>query len=54
VVASALARLARRFFFEKKHQKTFVRFGFALPGRLSPDSQKFLGSFFQKRPCLLA
>jgi hypothetical protein len=37
------------FFFEKKKQKTFVCLAAAFPDQLSPDSQKFFGSFFQKR-----
>jgi hypothetical protein len=36
------------FFFEKKKQKTFANLAAAFTGRLSPDSQKFFGSFFQK------
>jgi hypothetical protein len=39
----------RVFFFEKKKQKTFDPFGFGLPGKARPSSQKFFGSFFQKR-----
>jgi hypothetical protein len=37
------------FFFEKKKQKTFNRLAAAFPDRASQDSQKFFGSFFQKR-----
>jgi hypothetical protein len=40
---------AQDFFFEKKKQKTFAHLAAASPERLSPDSQKFFGSFFQKR-----
>jgi hypothetical protein len=43
----------KQFFFEKKNQKTFICFGQHLTGLFSPEatgnSQKFFGSFFQKR-----
>jgi hypothetical protein len=53
---------SKRFFFEKKNQKTFVLAGVALgkAGASSPGlkEQKFFASFFQKRsaslPCFLA
>jgi hypothetical protein len=38
----------KRFFFEKKNQKTFVLRARALPTPGSQE-QKFFGSFFQKR-----
>jgi hypothetical protein len=41
------------FFFEKKKQKTFACLAAASPERLGPDSQKFFGSFFQKRTASL-
>ena len=44
----------RAFFFEKKKQKTFADWGRLFPGRLSRDSQKFFGSFFQKRTASFA
>jgi hypothetical protein len=37
------------FFFEKKNQKAFDSFGFGLSGEAQPSSQRFFGSFFQKR-----
>jgi hypothetical protein len=42
----------KRFFFEKKNQKTF--FGFTLKplNPRSPDSKKFLPRFFQKSAAL--
>jgi hypothetical protein len=42
----------KRFFFEKKKQKTFVNL---VPSRLhprGPESQKFLGRLFSKRRIL--
>ncbi len=45
--------LGKFFFFEKKKQKTFLILASASPDRLSPDSQKFFGSFFQKRTFFL-
>jgi hypothetical protein len=42
-------REERTSFLKKKKQKTFVYLASASPGKLSPDTQKFFGSFFQKR-----
>jgi hypothetical protein len=45
-----VARLGRKvFFFEKKKQETFVRFGFGLSGEAEASAQKSFGSFLQKR-----
>jgi hypothetical protein len=45
-------RQSKRFFFEKKHQKTFTNSGWASAERPKPMKQKFFASFFQKsRPC---
>jgi hypothetical protein len=41
------------FFFEKKKQETFVDSGFGPSGEAQPSSQKFFGSFFQKRTAFL-
>jgi hypothetical protein len=38
------------FFFEKKKQKTFINFSFAVSTKI----QKFFGSFFQKRTLFFA
>jgi len=38
----------KKFFFEKKNQKTFGHWRTPLD-RLSPNIQKFFASFFQKR-----
>jgi hypothetical protein len=44
---------SKRFFFEKKKQKTFTNW--ATGGATSTDQdQKFFGSFFQKRTAFLA
>jgi hypothetical protein len=39
----------RMFFFEKKNQKTLIISASVCQERLNPNSQKFFGSFFQKR-----
>jgi hypothetical protein len=39
----------KRFFFEKKKQKTFVYLGALARACQRPQEQKFFGSFFQKR-----
>jgi hypothetical protein len=44
---------SKDFFFEKKKQKTLIYLASAFPDRLSPESQKFFGSFFQKRTACL-
>jgi len=41
-------RQARSSFLKKKQQKNFARLASAFPDGLSPDDQKFFGSFFQK------
>jgi hypothetical protein len=40
---------SKRFFFEKKKQKTFTSFGAEYPPRKCLNGQKFFASFFQKR-----
>jgi hypothetical protein len=40
---------SKRFFFEKKKQKTFDYGGMRRGRCQSPQDQKFFGSFFQKR-----
>jgi hypothetical protein len=40
---------ARPSFLKKEAKKTFDYFGFGLSERPKPRSQKFFGSFFQKR-----
>jgi hypothetical protein len=47
------ARKGRKFFFEKKKQKTFACLTRAHPGKPEPGSQKFFASFFQKRRLFL-
>jgi hypothetical protein len=42
-------RQDKRFFFEKKKQKTFGLLDHAGFTATGPDAQKFFGSFFQKR-----
>jgi hypothetical protein len=42
-------RQRKRFFFEKKNQKTFTNSGLASAERPKPIEQKFFASFFQKR-----
>jgi len=42
----------RMFFFEKKNRKTFTYLA-RLFKQTRLNSQKFFGSFFQKRTCLL-
>jgi SH3-like domain-containing protein len=44
---------SKTFFFEKKKQKTFARWGRGHLRRQSPQDQKFFGSFFQKRTAFL-
>jgi hypothetical protein len=44
----------KRFFFEKKKQKTFAKLASAFPQRLSLNLSKFFGSFFQKRTAFFA
>jgi hypothetical protein len=48
-VKSRIVNEGKSFFFEKKKQKTFVPLAAASPSTAGPDSQKFFGSFFQKR-----
>jgi hypothetical protein len=43
----------KRFFFEKKKQKTFVCWGLWRWRCHNPQDQKFFGSFFQKRTSFL-
>jgi hypothetical protein len=40
---------ARKNFFFEKEAKNFYGLDSAFPGRLSPEGQKFFGSFFRKR-----
>jgi hypothetical protein len=40
---------SKRFFFEKKKQKTFANCGLRHCCCHTPQEQKFFGSFFQKR-----
>ena len=40
---------SKTFFFKKKQQKTFIHLGECWFHHLGPNSQKFFGSFFQKR-----
>jgi len=42
------ASVERKFFFEKKNQKTFARFIAALAGRSRDSMKKFFASFFKK------
>jgi hypothetical protein len=42
------------FFFEKKKQKTFTPWSRASPTGPAPNEQKFFGSFFLKKNCLLS
>jgi hypothetical protein len=44
----------KRFFFEKKKQKTFGKLGQWLWNRHGLKEQKFFGSFFQKRTACLS
>jgi hypothetical protein len=39
---------------KKSSKKLLIILAAAYPERLSPDSQKFFGSFFQKRTCFLS
>jgi hypothetical protein len=41
--------VSKRFFFEKKNQKTFGPAGCGNGDAKAPNEQKFFGSFFQKR-----
>jgi hypothetical protein len=42
----------KRFFFEKKNQKTFARFGSSLPGTGSAQDSKVFCFFFSKKKTL--
>jgi hypothetical protein len=53
-LAEAKAGGGKAFFFGKKKQKTFELLAAVFPVRLSPDLQKFFGSFFQKRTASLS
>jgi hypothetical protein len=44
----------KRFFFEKKNQKTFASLGPAPSGKAAANDQKFFASFFQKRRACLS
>jgi hypothetical protein len=44
---------SKDFFFEKKKQKTFAPWAGLLAEGPQPKGQKFFGSFFQKRTCVL-
>jgi hypothetical protein len=51
---AALVEGRKAFFFEKKKQKTFGRFGFGLPGKAQSRLVKvFWFIFFQKRTAYL-
>ncbi len=51
-----VAKPGRVFFFEKKNQKTFIRFGqhrcFPIKRNAGRHVQKFFASFFKKEECL--
>jgi hypothetical protein len=44
----------KRFFFEKKNQKTFATLGRALPEGRQPEDQKVFCCFFSKKQTLLS
>jgi hypothetical protein len=44
---------SKRFFFEKKKQKTFIYGGLWQAPANAPKEQKFFASFFQKRSAFL-
>jgi hypothetical protein len=45
----APAMLSKQFFFEKKNQKTFIRFGFGFSGWARPRLVKVFWFFFSKK-----
>jgi hypothetical protein len=47
------SKASKRFFFEKKKQKTFAPAGCGISGANAHGKQKFFGYFFQKNNCLL-
>jgi hypothetical protein len=54
---AAGSEVSKRFFFEKKKQKTFIPFGAEFRHELpqhKKKGQKFFGSFFQKRTAFFA
>jgi hypothetical protein len=51
-IGEAKTRGRKRFFFEKKNQKTFDPLGWASQPAPKPNDQTFFAAFFQKsRPC---
>jgi len=52
-VTSAIVDEGKQFFFEKKNQKTFIRFGLGLSGEAQPRLAKVFWFFFSKKNGLL-